>query len=197
MINYITGDATEPIEKPAVILHIVNDVGAWGKGFVLPLGEKYPAARQAYFQNRLSLGENQFVTVTEDRSVVVVNMCAQAGVGRWHGVPPIRYVSLMNCLNEVRDKLGQVYDSNADRYRNGYSGLRGFSIHMPRIGCGLAGGSWDVVGPIVQEILGDFEVYVYDLPVEAPPIRRAPEVQAPLDEELHKLLHGPDDDLPF
>jgi len=36
MINYIIGDATEPITKgPNVIMHINNKVGAWGGGFVL------------------------------------------------------------------------------------------------------------------------------------------------------------------
>jgi O-acetyl-ADP-ribose deacetylase (regulator of RNase III) len=38
------------------------------------------------------------------------------------------------------------------------------SIHMPRIGCGLAGGTWDEVRQLVQEELADqeIEVHVYD-----------------------------------
>jgi len=35
---------------------------------------------------------------------------------------------------------------------------------MPRIGCGLAGGTWEEVEPLVQEHLAvDFNVTVYDL----------------------------------
>lgn len=39
------------------------------------------------------------------------------------------------------------------------------SVHMPRIGCGLAGGSWGKVEPIIQEELCDkgVQVFVYDL----------------------------------
>jgi hypothetical protein len=37
---------------------------------------------------------------------------------------------------------------------------------MPRIGCGLAGGKWEVVGKIVEEELlrSGVPVTVYDLP---------------------------------
>jgi hypothetical protein len=36
---------------------------------------------------------------------------------------------------------------------------------MPRIGCGLAGGTWERVGPLVEETLGraGVAVTVYDL----------------------------------
>ena len=34
---------------------------------------------------------------------------------------------------------------------------------MPRIGCGLAGGKWAVVEPIIQRALEDIPVFVYDL----------------------------------
>lgn len=40
-IHYITGDATIPIgEGKKIIAHVCNDIGAWGKGFVLPLAKK-------------------------------------------------------------------------------------------------------------------------------------------------------------
>jgi hypothetical protein len=35
-------------------------------------------------------------------------------------------------------------------------------VHMPRIGCGLAGGTWDRVGPIVDWTLDRRDVFVYD-----------------------------------
>lgn len=39
------------------------------------------------------------------------------------------------------------------------------SIHMPRIGCGLAGGKWELIEQIIKEELIDKEiaVTVYDL----------------------------------
>jgi hypothetical protein len=35
---------------------------------------------------------------------------------------------------------------------------------MPRIGCGLAGGTWDKVEPIVLKELAGLDVFVYDMP---------------------------------
>jgi O-acetyl-ADP-ribose deacetylase (regulator of RNase III) len=38
------------------------------------------------------------------------------------------------------------------------------SVHMPRIGCGLAGGTWDKIEPIINNSLikSGVEVFVYD-----------------------------------
>ena len=38
------------------------------------------------------------------------------------------------------------------------------SVHMPRIGCGLAGGKWEMIEPIILQRLSnnDVEVVVYD-----------------------------------
>ncbi len=53
--------------------------------------------------------------------------------------------------------------------REGLSLLRAWalesqaSVHMPRIGCGLAGGTWDVMGPLVEECLQGISVTVHDL----------------------------------
>ena len=40
------------------------------------------------------------------------------------------------------------------------------SVHMPRIGCGLAGGNWDQIEPLLEEHLAmaGFDVRMYDLP---------------------------------
>ena len=49
MIHYVTGDATDPPHRQAIIAHIVNDCGAWGAGFVLALPggapDRWDAAR--------------------------------------------------------------------------------------------------------------------------------------------------------
>ena len=39
-------------------------------------------------------------------------------------------------------------------------------VHMPRIGCGLAGGSWDRIEPLIVESLTvrGIETFVYDYP---------------------------------
>jgi len=38
------------------------------------------------------------------------------------------------------------------------------SVHMPRIGCGLAGGTWDQFQPLIEETLlaANIPVFIYD-----------------------------------
>ena len=80
----------------------------------------------------------------------MANMIAQRGVrGRANPVP-LDMQALQACLTTV-DRAAR---------------LLSLPIHMPRIGCGLAGGHWDGpggVGDVVEQSLGKHFVTVYDL----------------------------------
>ncbi len=148
MINYVIGDATLPIgDGPKIIAHVCNNQGAWGAGFVLALSRRWTAPEYSYREwarksTPLPLGTVQIVRVEED--ILVANMIAMKGVG----AGTLRYDALVDCLGSVSIRAVPV----------------GASIHMPRIGCGLAGGSWDKVEPIVRRELNGLNVTVYDLP---------------------------------
>ena len=48
-INYLTGDATSPkTNGNKIIVHICNDIGAWGKGFVLAISKKWNRPKNEY-----------------------------------------------------------------------------------------------------------------------------------------------------
>lgn len=70
-------------------------------------------------------------------------------------IPPIRYAALHMALFKL---YGLICILNGD-----YDLI---TVHMPRIGCGLAGGSWSKVEPLIKEELSDrgIQVVVYDLP---------------------------------
>jgi O-acetyl-ADP-ribose deacetylase (regulator of RNase III) len=151
-IQYITGDATAPvISAPVVIAHICNDAGGWGKGFVKAVSRRWkdPEAeyRRWYGEEDFGLGKTQVVAVGP--VLWVANMIAQHGMGRQDGVPPIRYDALEECLTAVAI----------------VAKARRAEVHMPRIGCGLAGGSWSQVEPLIQKAMTPYgiRVTVYDL----------------------------------
>jgi len=49
VIAYVVGDATRPEgQGPRVIVHVCNDIGGWGRGFVLALSRAYPEAERRY-----------------------------------------------------------------------------------------------------------------------------------------------------
>ena len=157
MITYVRGDATRPNGTGRrYIVHVCNNAGGWGAGFVLALSAQFPEAEKAYrewFQQRthprsgpFSLGSVQVVSVGSDPGLWVANMIAQDGYG-WKAGIPLRYDALETCLTKVGADVKTTVGS----------------VHMPRIGCGLAGGKWAVVEPIIQRALEDIPVFVYDL----------------------------------
>ncbi|MGK5545813.1 macro domain-containing protein [Streptomyces sp. URMC 127] len=153
-LTIISGDATNPHAKgPKIIAHICNDIGGWGKGFVLAVSRHWPEPERAYrrwhrerARNDFALGAVQMVRVRPD--LQVANMVAQRGTKTGSSGPPIRYDAVERCLHAVA----------------GHALAEGASVHMPRIGCGLAGGSWQRIEPIVSRTLSarGIPVTVYD-----------------------------------
>ena len=146
-INYIIGDATAPKgEGKKIICHICNDIGAWGAGFVLALSNKwrYPEDRYRAMAS-YELGTAMVLEVEED--IYVANMIAQHMTRpSADGTPPVRYLALTDALSKV-NKIAENM---------------GATLHMPRIGCGLAGGEWSAVEAILEEVV-TVDVTVYDL----------------------------------
>ena len=87
----------------------------------------------------------------------VANMVAQKGVKSLFNRRPIRYGALETCL----DRLARFAN-----WEDRLTGQKTIPVHMPRIGCGLAGGKWELVEPLVAGTLcrQGIDVYVYDLP---------------------------------
>lgn len=162
-ISYVKGDATRPIGNgKKFIVHICNDRGGWGAGFVLALSARWSGPEQSYRllkrydPENFKLGRIQRVWVESD--VEVINMIAQKGYGKSNAKLhrsslendseiPLQLDQLEHCLQQVGD----------------IARLEGASIHMPRIGCGLAGGRWEDIEPIIERTLSNVDVFVYDL----------------------------------
>jgi len=161
-IHYIVGDATSPQiteGEVSVICHCCNTIGAWGAGFVIPLGEKYPLAKLSYKsaiemaskKREALLGEVNFVDC--DENINIANIFGQSSIKLdKDGNPPINYNALENGFIKIINHYNKAGKE--------------ITIHMPRIGCGLAGGKWEVIEGLINQTFTkhDVEVFVYDLP---------------------------------
>ncbi|MCZ2356353.1 MAG: Appr-1-p processing protein [Bacteroidia bacterium] len=174
-IKFIKGDATNPTDNGTkIIVHICNDVGGWGKGFVMAISKRWKQPETKYRswykskelentdivqferlesrdkysnEKKFELGNVQFVKATDD--IWVANMLAQRDIRPdKDGLPPIRYTFVSECLERVRQ----------------FAKRQNASVHMPRIGCGLAGGQWTEIEEIVNDnlIAHEIETTVYD-----------------------------------
>lgn len=171
-IRYVPGDATWPQgEGTKIIVHCCNTVGAWGRGFVLALSRQWSSPERAYrlwhrsgetrvvinhagkvirSSVKFALGEVQLVIVEPDH-LYVANLVGQDGIRTdQHRRAPVRYDAIRQGLKRVAT----------------YAALMEASVHMPRIGAGLAGGSWVEVAKIITDELTSrgIPVTVYDLP---------------------------------
>lgn len=159
-LKFVTGDATAPHgDGPRVIAHVCNDLGRWGKGFVVCLSERWPITHERYFAwhrgeepsaGPFELGAVQYVEVRPE--LWVANMIGQHRITYRKGVPPVRYEAIGAALAKVAR----------------FAVERAATVHMPRIGCGLAGGTWDRIEPLIEKTLlaAGVDVTVYDLPAK-------------------------------
>lgn len=154
VIKYVEGDATTPVGGgPKIIVHVCNDIGGWGKGFVVAISKRWKEPEESYRRwykdgddTPFALGEIQFVSVEDD--LWIANLIGQRGIRRSGGEPPVRYDAIRSGLRKVAE----------------FADEQSASVHMPRIGCGLAGGSWPQIELLIQETLisSGVEVTVYD-----------------------------------
>ncbi|GGR24469.1 Appr-1-p processing protein [Deinococcus ruber] len=156
-LAYVLGDATQPQgDGLKLIVHVCNDIGAWGRGFVVALSRRSRVPELAYKRwaagetgQPFELGEVQFVQI--EAELWVANLIGQHDIARKSRpteLPPVRYQA-------IRTGLGRVH---------GWAREHGASVHMPRIGAGVAGGDWAEIEPILQQELSGLSVSVYDLP---------------------------------
>ncbi len=153
-IHYIDGDATKPIGVGTkIIAHVCNDVGGWGRGFVLAISRKWQTPEieyRAWFRGqrqndgKFDLSSVQFVQV--ESHIWIANMIAQSGVGPYNG-PRIKLKALESTLAKTSSKAMDL----------------GASIHMPKIGTGEARGNWNHILPVIQKSINPaIDVYIYN-----------------------------------
>lgn len=157
-IQYVEGDATQPRgEGSKIIVHVVNNLGVWGSGFVIGLSNRWPRTRGKYMDHAhrygLTMGEVQFCVVEsspqgEGTMTVVASIVGQKGLISRKNPHPFCPTSFRAGLKEVARLASQ----------------QSASVHMPRIGTGRGGAKWEEVEPIIQEelVAKGVSVTVYD-----------------------------------
>jgi O-acetyl-ADP-ribose deacetylase (regulator of RNase III) len=121
--------------ESGIICHQVNCKGVMGAGLAKSLREKYPVCFTSYSkyckEGKFLLGMVQFVKVNP--GLYICNMAGQNGYGI--GKRQTDYDALTVCLNKLHTKSIEL----------------GLTPYLPyKMGCGLAGGGWNVVGNLIR-----------------------------------------------
>lgn len=152
--KYIKGDLLKT--ELSNIAHGVNCRGAMGSGVAKAILDVYPQVKEDYkryyyfvtdLQNEEALlGSVQAVALPDGKTVH--NCFTQFNFG-YDGEKYLSYEAVLSCFKKLKERA----------ICNGMT-----QIAIPKIGCGLAGGSWEIVEALINEATGEeLEVWVYEL----------------------------------
>lgn len=152
MLIEVTGDLVKDKEY-TVFCHQTNCKGVMGAGIALQIKNAYPEVAEAgnryyrrwvYGSGEPILGTNLYVKTHDERTCV--NMYAQLDYGR-RG-QKTNYTAFQECLDRLAKKLNMSDPA--------------IKVAFPKgIGCGLAGGEWNIVFAMIQSFAMNIPQNVY------------------------------------
>lgn len=152
IVEYIKGNILDAPQK--YIAHGVNCQNVMGSGVAKALFKEYSKIKTDYHdfcRDRTSyelLGMVDFVELEDQVHYGIFNCFTQEFYG-YGKKKYVDYESIYECFSYITKFL------NTSFYPE---------LAIPKIGCGLAGGNWEIVSRIIDDATGDdLDVYVYYL----------------------------------
>ena len=157
MIQTVNENIIKALKKGDIQLlaHGCNCSGGFGSGVAGQIAKEFPMARREYLAYHeiggTVLGNVQFVDVLPHNKKVdkfIANCMTQQRYGNAARTGKVYcdYQAIRTALEEVKE----------------FASLNNLVVGMPKIGCGLAGGSWSRVNKIIQETFVDWPATIYD-----------------------------------
>jgi hypothetical protein len=140
-----------------IVPHVCNNINAFGAGFAGQVAEFYPEVKANFHMlgQKAKLGHTQFITVKSDKkyghSIIFANMISQNKLLNPKNKRPLNYAALVYCMNQVRSYAKEL-EAKSD-YK--------IEIHSPKFGSGLAGGNWNFISELINDVWYDLPVFVY------------------------------------
>lgn len=142
-----------------IIPHVCNNINAFGAGFANALTQYDPSIKANFHMlgNKAKLGYTQFITTKTNNQnqgkMIIANMIAQNRLIDKNKNPrPLNYLSLVSCMVKVREFIKNL-DLESDVKSQ---------IFAPKFGSGLAGGNWNFIECLIEDIWADIPVFIYE-----------------------------------
>jgi hypothetical protein len=141
-----------------IVPHVCNNSNAFGAGFAGEVAHIYPEVKANFHMlgQQAKLGHSQFITVKTDpkyrHKIIFANMIAQNKLINNQNKRPLNYAALVYCMNQVRTICKNMQDGTEKSK---------VEIHAPKFGSGLAGGNWNFISDLINDIWFDLPVYIY------------------------------------
>jgi hypothetical protein len=141
-----------------LVPHVCNNINAFGAGFTFHIQNHFPIVKENFhlLGKQATLGYTQLVIADTnkktDSKIIFANMIAQNGTISKTNPRPIDYAALMRCMMKVKAFIDHSKSDSDTK----------LEIHAPKFGCGLAGGNWNFISDLIEDIWGDQTVVVYE-----------------------------------
>lgn len=147
MLNYVQGDLFD--SQADIIAHGCNCRGGFGSGVAKIVATKFPKARWYYLdkfeEDGWKLGDVQFVKLNSGDTYIA--NCATQDAYLPRGVNHADYDGIRLAMERVK----------------AFAQEKGLTVAIPKIGAGLAGGDWNVIEKILEEVFSDYDITIYYL----------------------------------
>lgn len=137
--------------KTGIIVHGCNARGTMGKGVAKAVKARYPGAYHLYrgMHRGPGLTVGHIIpygvpTLAPRTELLIVNAITQENYGT--DKRQVDYEGLYRCFSQI-PYLAQSYQLP--------------DVHFPLIGCGLAGGDWDIVEAIIKSTLKGLNMHLW------------------------------------
>lgn len=148
-MNFKHGNILEATEN--IIVHQVNNLGIMGAGLALQIKNKWPDVYTEYKKyihqmNTINstkhtlIGSIQLVLINDNQ--VIINMFSQNGISRTKRTTD--YDAMEQCFKQIQKIIQGTEHTVAIPYK---------------IGCGLAGGDWNIVQNLIEKYLPNTTIY--------------------------------------
>jgi len=122
--------------KVGIIGHQVNMQGIMGAGLAKQIADIYPVVYEKYIEDYQNRKLGDVLTVAINQRLVIANIFGQENIG----------------TDEVQTDYGALADGFL--LLNQYAQVTNLPVYLPEgIGCGLAGGNWETVKPLIQNYI--------------------------------------------
>jgi O-acetyl-ADP-ribose deacetylase (regulator of RNase III) len=153
MIKFVKGDAVKALQDGEIthLVHCCNAFGVMGAGIARQIAATFPDAYKAYIKALGTKGNVDNLGTFSVSESGVINLVGQLHVGRQHR--QVHYGAIAAAFVEIKEHLNNQTDP--------------VKLGMPYLmGCGLAGGDWDVMVELITECLykeAGFDITIYRL----------------------------------
>lgn len=157
--------SSEKLGSSVIVPHVCNNIDVFNGGFAAAVASHYPVVKENYHLLgktflKNNLGHTQFIEIPSKNKyghkIVFANMIAQNGLPDRNKKRCLNYAALVRCMVSVSSFIRQHQDQNKNIEPVT------FEIHAPKFGSGIAGGNWNFISDLIEDLWSSYSVFVYN-----------------------------------